>query len=40
MLTEDSAPVAQATGKLIGLPGKTITGKMISDSIENGTPLE
>lgn len=40
MLTEESAPVAESTGKLIGLPGKTITGKMIADSIENGTPLD
>lgn len=40
MLTEDSAPVAESTGKMIGLPGKTITGKMIADSIENNTPLE
>lgn len=40
MITEESAPVAESTGKMIGLPGKTITGKMIADSLDNGTPLE
>jgi Ca2+-transporting ATPase len=41
MLTEDNPSVAEATGKMIGLPtGKAVTGKQISDSVKYGTELD
>ncbi len=40
MLTEDDVPVAESVGKLIGLSGKTVTGKMISDAVKNERPID
>lgn len=39
MLTEDNPHVAEATAKMIGLSGKTITGKQISESVKYGSEL-
>lgn len=39
MFTEDNAEAAAATGQMIGLSGKTVTGKHISDSVKYGTEL-
>ncbi len=39
MLTEDSPHVAAATARAIGLQGKTITGKQISDSVKYGADI-
>ncbi len=39
MLTEDNPHVAEATARMIGLTGKTITGKQISDSVKYGNDL-
>lgn len=39
MLSEDSPHVAQATAKMVGLSGKTVTGKQISDSVKYGSEL-
>ena len=39
MLTEDTPHVAEATAINIGLIGKTITGKQISESVKYGTEL-
>ncbi len=40
MLSEDSPHVAEATAKMVGLSGKTITGKQISQSVKYGSELE
>ena len=40
MFTEDNAESAAATGKMIGLSGKTVTGKSISESVKYGSELE
>lgn len=39
MFTEDNAESAAATGKMIGLSGKVVTGKSISESVKYGTEL-
>ncbi len=39
MLTEDNPSVAEATARMIGLTGKTITGRQISDSVNYGNEL-
>ena len=39
MFTEDNAESAAATGKKIGLAGKVVTGKSISESVKYGTEL-
>ncbi len=39
MLSEDSPHVAEATAKMVGLSGKTITGKQISQSQRYGSEL-
>lgn len=39
MFSEDNAEAASATGRMIGLSGKTVTGKNISDSAKYGTDL-
>lgn len=39
MLTEDNPHVAEATARMIGLEGKTITGRQISDSVKYGSEL-
>ncbi|MBE6889663.1 MAG: cation-transporting P-type ATPase [Ruminococcaceae bacterium] len=39
MLAEDSPHVAEATAKMVGLSGKTITGKQISDSVKYGSEM-
>ncbi|MBE6902748.1 MAG: HAD family hydrolase [Ruminococcaceae bacterium] len=39
MLTEDEPHVAEATARSIGLSGKTITGKQISQSVKYGAEL-
>ena len=39
MLAEDNPHVAEATARMIGLTGKTITGKQISDSVKYGSEL-
>ncbi len=39
MLTEDTPHEAEATAKMIGLTGKTITGKQISESVKYGSEL-
>lgn len=40
MLSEDSPHVAEATAKMVGLSGKTITGKQISQSVKYGSDLQ
>lgn len=40
MLSEDSPHVAEATAKMVGLSGKTITGKQISQSVKYGSELQ
>lgn len=40
MFTEDNAEAAEATGRMIGLSGKTVTGKSISESVKYGTELD
>lgn len=40
MLSEDSPHVAEATAKMVGLSGKTITGKQISQSVKYGSELK
>ncbi len=40
MFTEDNAESAAATGRMIGLSGKTVTGKSISESVKYGNELE
>ena len=40
MFTEDNAEAAAATGKMIGLSGKTVTGRSISESVKYGSELE
>ncbi len=40
MLTEDDTPVAEAIGRMIGLSGKTVTGKMISDAVNSNKPID
>ncbi len=40
MFTEDNAEAAAATGRMIGLSGKTVTGKKISESVKYGSELE
>lgn len=39
MLTEETPHVAEATARMIGLSGKTITGKQISESVKYGNEL-
>lgn len=39
MLAEDNPHVAEATARMIGLTGKTITGKQISESVKYGSEL-
>lgn len=40
MFTEDNAESAAATGRMIGLSGKVVTGKSISQSVKYGSELE
>lgn len=40
MFTEDNAEAAAATGRMIGLSGKVVTGKSISESVKYGSELE
>ncbi len=40
MFTEDNAESAAATGRMIGLSGKTVTGKSISEAVKYGSELE
>lgn len=40
MFTEDNAESAEATGRMIGLSGKTVTGRSISESVKYGSELE
>lgn len=41
MLTEENPSVAESTGKMIGLSGKTvITGKQIDEAVNYGSPLD
>lgn len=39
MLTEDTPHVAEAAARMIGLSGKTITGRQISESVKYGSEL-
>ena len=39
MFTEDNAESAAATGKMIGLSGKVVTGRSISESVKYGSEL-
>lgn len=39
MFTEDNAESAAATGRMIGLSGKVVTGKSISESVKYGSEL-
>lgn len=39
MFTEDNAEVAAAVGKTIGLPGKVVTGRTISEAAKYGSEL-
>lgn len=40
MFTEDNAEAAAATGKMIGLSGKVVTGRNISEAVKYGTELD
>lgn len=40
MFTEDNAEAASATGRMIGLSGKAVTGRSISESVKYGSELE
>ena len=39
MLSEENPHVAEATARMVGLTGKTITGKQISESVKYGSEL-
>ncbi len=40
MLTEDEKPVAEAIGRMIGLSGKTVTGRMISEAVNSNRSFD